>query len=66
MKFGMDTVSLKSLTETDVVLPTDTEGTIQCLTIAKFLFSLFGDESLLERNLNYLIEIVRQNMKLFQ
>ena len=28
-KFGMDSVSLKSLTETDVVLPTDAEGTIQ-------------------------------------
>ena len=65
-KFGMDSVSLKSLTETDVVLPTDAEGTIQRLTISKFIFSLFGDESLLERNLNYLIEMIRQNMKLFQ
>ena len=65
-KFGMDSVSLKQLTETDVVLPTDAEGTIQRLTIAKFLYGLFGDESLLERNLTYLIEMVRQNMQLFQ
>ena len=65
-KFGMDEVSLKSLTETDVILPIDAEGTIQRLNIAKFLFSLFGDECLLERNLEYLIEMVRQNMQLFQ
>ena len=50
-KFGMDEVSLKSLTEMDVVLPADAESTIQCLTISTFIFSLFGDECLIERNL---------------
>ena len=65
-KFGMDSISLEKLTETDVILPTDAEGAIQRITITKFLFSLFGDESIVERNLDYLIESIRQNMQLFQ
>ena len=66
MKHGMDSVTLKSLTETDVVLPIDAECTIQRLAVAKFLFSLFGQGSLLEKNLDVLIHHVRQNIKIFQ
>ncbi len=65
-KFGMDSISLEKLTETDVILPTDAEGAIQRITIMKFLFNLFGDDCLIARNLEYLIEMIRQNMQLFQ
>ena len=65
-KFGMDSISLEKLTETDVILPTDAEGAIQRITITKFLFNLFGDDCLIARNLEYLIEMIRQNMQLFQ
>ena len=61
-KFGMDEISMKCLTETDIILPADAESTIQRLTISKFLFGLFGDNCLIERNFEYLIESIRENM----
>ena len=65
-KFGMDPISLKSLTESDVILPSDVTGLIRRINLCTSLMGLFYEDSLLERNLEYFVGQIHQNMELIE
>ena len=65
-KFGMDPISLKSLTESDAILPSDVTGLIRRINLCTSLMGLFFEDSLLERNLEYFAGQIHQNMELIE
>ncbi len=65
-KFGMDPLSLKSLTESDVIIPSDVTGLIRRIKLCTCLMGHFYEDSLLERNLEYFVGQVHQNMELIE
>ena len=60
----MDPLSLKAMTETDGIMPSTDVGLIQRLKLCTALFGHFFKDSILERNLEYFIGQIHQNMEL--
>lgn len=58
---SMDSLSLKQLTETDVVIPCTTEKVIDTLALSRGLWSLFFPDGLVERNLEYVLMWASRN-----
>ncbi len=62
----MDSVSLKQLTESDVVIPDTSQKVVQVLALKKGIWNLFFPECLVERNLETVILFVQKYTRDFE
>ncbi len=62
----MDSVSLKQLTESDVVIPDTSQKVVQVLALKRGIWNLFFPECLVERNLETVIAFVQRYTRDFE